>query len=86
MKFLLTIMVCSVVTGDCIDPSGRFEYKNTWGTHYGCVDAGMTNSYKLLFDGQIFPADVVETYKLYPRFFCEKISVPSQKPQPEEPA
>lgn len=79
-------MVCSVVTGECIDPTAKFNYQNTWNTHYGCVEAGITNSHKLLFDGQIFPADVVETYELYPRFLCEKISVPLPKPQPGEPA
>jgi len=41
MDFLLTIYICSIVTGDCIQPKLEdFGFKQFYGTHYGCVRAG----------------------------------------------
>jgi hypothetical protein len=51
-----------------------------YGTHYGCVRAGLGNSFEILFDGKTFSANVIEKMELYPKFSCEKIEVA------EEPA
>jgi len=87
MKFLLTVYICSLVSGECISPKlEQFEMKQFYGTHYGCVRAGLGNSFELLFDGKTFSANVIEKMELYPKFSCEKVSVPPPKPKPEEPA
>jgi hypothetical protein len=81
MKFLLTIYICSVVSGECISPKlEQFEMSQFYGTHYGCVRAGLGNSFEILFDGKTFSANVIEKMELYPKFSCEKIEVA------EEPA
>jgi len=81
MKFLLTIYICSLVNGECVSPKlEQFEMSQFYGTHYGCVRAGLGNSFEILFDGKTFSANVIEKMELYPKFSCEKIEVA------EEPA
>jgi hypothetical protein len=38
--------------------------------HYGCVRDGLGESFEILFNGDYFNADTIETYKLYPKFAC----------------
>jgi hypothetical protein len=81
MKFLLTIYICSLASGECIVPKlEQFEMSQFYGTHYGCVRAGLGNSFEILFDGKTFSANHIEKLELYPKFSCEKIEVA------EEPA
>ena len=81
MKFLLTIYICSLTTGECVAPKlEQFEMSQFYGTHYGCVRAGLGNSFELLFDGKTFSANIIEKMELYPKFSCEKVQIP------EEPA
>ena len=81
MKFLLTLYICSVVTGECVMPKlEELDIKQFYGTHYGCVRAGLGNSFEILFDGKTFSANHIEKLQLYPKFSCQKIEVP------EEPA
>ena len=81
MKFLLTIYICSLASGECISPKlEQFKMSQFYGTHYGCVRAGLGNSFEILFDGKTFSANVIEKMELYPKFSCEKIEVA------EEPA
>jgi len=76
MKFLLTIYICSLVNGECVSPKlEQFEMSQFYGTHYGCVRAGLGNSFEILFDGKTFSANVIEKMELYPKFSCEKIEV-----------
>jgi len=86
MKFLLTIAICSLTTGECVAPKlEQFNMDNYYGTHYGCVRAGLGNSFELLFDGKTFSANIIEKMELYPKFSCEKVSVPLPKPKEAEP-
>jgi hypothetical protein len=81
MKFLLTLYICSVVSGECVIPKlEELDIKQFYGTHYGCVRAGLGESFELLFDGKTFSANVIEKMELYPKFSCEKVQIP------EEPA
>ena len=81
MKFLLTIAICSLTTGECVMPKlEELGMKQFYGTHYGCVRAGLGDSFELLFDGKTFSANYIEKLELYPKFFCEKIVVPPPKP------
>jgi hypothetical protein len=50
-------------------------------THYSCVQKGLGNSYEILFNGDVFAADQVESLELYPKFVCEKVVVPPKKPE-----
>ena len=53
MKFLLTLYVCSLTTGECVMPKlEELGMKQFYGTHYGCVRAGLGDSFELLFDGK----------------------------------
>jgi hypothetical protein len=36
----------------------------------GCVRDGLGESFEILFNGDYFNADTIETYKLYPKFAC----------------
>ena len=75
MKFFLTIYICSVVSQQCAEiPPEKHDYKRLYGTHYGCVQKGIGESYGVMFDGKVFSANVIETAELYPKFLCEKVS------------
>ena len=88
MKWVLTLYVCSVLSGECVTPKQEhFSYKTDYGTHYGCVRAGLGDSFELIFNGETFSADQVETFQLYPKFSCiiekveeEKVVIPPKKP------
>jgi len=75
MKFLLTLYICSLVTGECVMPKlEELDIKQFYGTHYGCVRAGLGDTFEVLFNGQYFTSDVIENYQLYPKFSCNPIS------------
>tara|TARA_R110000824_G_scaffold305029_2_gene492851 strand:- start:491 stop:772 length:282 start_codon:yes stop_codon:yes gene_type:complete len=75
MKFFLTIYICSVLTQQCAEvPIDKHDYKRFHGTHYGCVQKGLGESYAILFDGDVFAADQVEALELYARYSCEKVT------------
>ena len=74
MKFFLTIYICSVVTQQCAEiPVDKHDYKRLHNTHYGCVQKGLGEYYSILFDGEVFSADQVESVELYPKFHCHKV-------------
>ena len=77
MKFFLTIYICSVVTQNCAEiPPATHDYKRLHNTHYECIQKGLGESYGVLFDGEVFTQDVVNTMELYPKFMCEKTDNP----------
>jgi|TARA_Y100000114_G_scaffold21315_1_gene17107 hypothetical protein len=84
MKFLLTILICSSVSGDCFVHK---DYPKEQEGYYNCVRAGLSESYDILYLGQFTEKEVV-SLGLYPRFSCEKKIVPLPKPaiQDEKPA
>ena len=81
MKFLLTIYLCSLVTGECVQPILE-EYNITqyYDSHYECVQKGLGESYELLFADGIFTVEQINEWELYPKFSCKKV------PIVEEPA
>jgi len=73
MKFFLTIYICSVVSQNCAEvPVDKHSYDRFYDTHAECVQKGLGESYFILFDGELFTQDVVNTMELYPKFMCEK--------------
>ena len=74
MKFFLTIYICSALNQQCAEvPIEKYDYKRLYNTHYGCVQKGLGESYSILFDGDVFAADQVESIELYPKFHCAKV-------------
>ena len=77
MKFFLTIYICSVMTQNCAEvPVDKHSYDRFYDTHAECVQKGLGESYSILFDGELFTQDVVNTMELYPKFMCEKTDNP----------
>jgi len=77
MKFFLTIYVCSVVAQQCAElPIEKHDYKRFYNTHYDCVQKGLGESYSILFDGEIFNVEQVESLELYTNFMCQKVNQP----------
>ena len=75
MKFFLTIYICSVLNQQCAEvPVEKYDYKRFYGTHYECIKKGLGESYTILFDGDVFAADQVESVELYPKFQCQRVS------------
>jgi len=76
MKFFLTIYICSVVSQQCAEvPREKHQYDRFYGTHYGCMQKGLGESYSILFDGKVFQADQIESLELYPKFTCDKLEI-----------
>ena len=77
MKFFLTIYVCSVIAQQCAElPIEKHDYKRFYNTHYECVQKGLGESYSILFDGEIFDSEQVESLELYTNFMCQKVEQP----------
>ena len=82
MKFILTVYICSLLSGECVIPQDKeagFNYPKEYGSHFGCVRDGLGESFEILFSGDYFNADAIETYKLYPKFGCAQ-GDPSTQP------
>ena len=77
MKFFLTIYICSVVSQQCTElPIEKHDYKRFYNTHYECIQKGLGESYSILFDGEIFNVEQVESLELYTNFMCQKVDQP----------
>ena len=73
MKFLLTLYICSAITGTCIVPiQDPYTYPKEFNTHYECVRAGLTESYEILYAEKFFTEESITEYELYPKFGCDK--------------
>ena len=79
MKFFLTIYICSAVAGNCFT---NYTYPKPQNNYYDCVRNGLTESYEILYEGDISEQDLVR-FEMYPKFTCEKVMVPKPKPKPE---
>jgi len=64
MKFLLGIIICSSVVGECMNP---FPWPDTFPTHYDCVQFGYKEAIKKL--EEIGRSDVNE-YGVVIKFTC----------------
>ena len=71
MKFLLTIMVCSVVTGECYTPP---DYPKTKDSHYQCVRDGLGETYEALIADSNFTEEQIEKLR-----FCLLYTSPSPR-------
>ena len=81
MKFLLTIYTYVLLaTGECVSPKlEQFKIKQFYGTHYGCVRAGLGDSFEILFDGKTFPVqDQLKDGALSESFLARKFRASSK--------
>jgi hypothetical protein len=46
MKFLLTIYICSAISGDCFTNP---DYPKVYDDHHDCVRAGLSESYEIIY-------------------------------------
>ena len=79
MKYTLSMLICSLVAGECMPPHSMPEKYNSI---YDCLNAGYTESLKK--SKEIGRQDVNQ-HKIYIRFICEenKVIVPKPKPKIE---
>ena len=70
MKFLLTVFVCSVASGDCYT---KQDYPKTFNSHHDCIRAGRSESYEVLMADGTFTEEQINKLQLYPKFHCNPI-------------
>ena len=70
MKFLLTVFICSVASGDCFTTK---DYPKVFNNHQDCNRGGLSESYEVLFAEGNFTEEQINKLQLYPKFHCEPI-------------
>ena len=79
MKFILTMIICTSVYQQCLDP---FPMPERYNSHYECMIAGYNEA--LDKAKEIGPSDV-NKYGTIIKFFCiqdkEKLIIPKPKPK-----
>ena len=64
MKFLLSLIICSSVAGQCMPP---YEWPETFNTQYDCLMFGYEES--IVKMKELGPKDVNE-YGMFIKFYC----------------
>ena len=67
MKFLLSLIICSSVAGECMPP---YEWPETFRTNYDCLMFGYEESMNKLKE---VGREDVNKYGMYIRFFCTPV-------------
>ena len=67
MKFLLTVFICSVISGECYTNK---EYPKIFPDHHDCVRAGLSESYEIIYAEGNFTKEIINNNQLYPKFTC----------------
>ena len=70
MKFLLTVFICSVASGDCYTNQ---QYPKVFNNHHDCIRAGLSESYEVLFAEGNFTEENINNLQLYPKFICNPV-------------
>ena len=70
MKFILTVFICSVASGDCYTNP---QYPKVLNNHYECIRQGLSDSYEILYAENNFTEDQINKMQLYPKFHCEPV-------------
>jgi hypothetical protein len=70
MKFLLTVFICSVASGDCYTNN---TYPKVFNNHHDCIRAGLSESYEVLFAEGNFTEEQINKMQLYPKFHCNPV-------------
>ena len=67
MKFLLTVFICSAMSGECYTNP---DYPKIFSDHHDCVRAGLTESYEIIYAEGNFTKEKINKNQLYPKFTC----------------
>ena len=67
---MLTVFICSVLDGQCYTNP---EYPKPFDSHYDCMSAGLTESYKVLIGDGNFTEEQINKLQLYPKFICQPV-------------
>ena len=67
MKFLLTVYICSAITGDCYT---NLDYPKIFPDHHDCIRAGLSDSYEIIYAEGNFTKEDINNNQLYPKFTC----------------
>jgi len=67
MKFLLTVYICSAMSGECYTNE---QYPKIFPDHHDCIRAGLSESYEIIYAEGNFTKDEINTNQLYPKFTC----------------
>ena len=70
MKFLLTVFICSVSSGDCYTNQ---QYPKVFNNHHDCIRAGLSESYEVLFAEGNFTKEQINKLQLYAKYTCEPV-------------
>ena len=65
MKILLTLIICSSIAGDCIEP---YQWPETFRTNYDCLMFGYEESMNKLKE---VGREDVNKYGMFIKFYCE---------------
>tara|TARA_B100000497_G_C7552747_1_gene333912 strand:- start:399 stop:635 length:237 start_codon:yes stop_codon:yes gene_type:complete len=68
MKFLLTIFICSGISGECYTNP---NYPQVYDDHHDCIRAGLSESYEILYAEGNFTKEQINNLQLYARYTCE---------------
>ena len=68
MKFLLSLIICSSVAGQCMPP---YEWPETFNTQYDCLMFGYEESMNKLKE---VGREDVNKYGMFIKFYCEPIN------------
>ena len=72
MKFVLSLIICSSLAGECMPP---FEWHETFRTKYDCLTFGYEESLKKMTE---IGRTEVNQYGMYIKFYCMPVpGVPS---------
>ena len=64
MKFLLSLIICSSVAGDCMPP---FDWRETFKSKYDCMTFGYEESKNKM---QEIGREEVNKHSIYVKFYC----------------
>ena len=70
MKFLLTIFICSGISGECYTNP---NYPQVYDDHHDCIRAGLSESYEILYAEGNFTKEQINTLQLYAKYTCEPV-------------
>jgi hypothetical protein len=68
MKIMLTLIICSSIAGDCIEP---YQWPETFRTNYDCLMFGYEESMSKLKE---VGREDVNKYGMFIKFYCEPIN------------
>ena len=68
MKIMLTLIICSSIAGDCIEP---YQWPETFRTNYDCLMFGYEESISKLKE---VGREDVNKYGMFIKFYCEPIN------------